>query len=668
MSSDDNNQNKSRREVLRGMAVAGATAIGASTAGAASDASLNDITERGTPSLAASEVTRSVSIRASGEASYTFSVTGLVSATDAPSESLDAGTATATIEGETHAYDFSGEFTELDVSGGAEVVVDGDSVDPDAFPQQTLTVIAPGHVDVDISASGRVEADDELEKPNARTVRGTINGRTDISYAGELTYFDASDRVWVRRDGQKLAPDDALPASLPGEMEISGDGRGVTVEVSGDADSDHAHASVEDGSVSAYSTQRGTTARYDGRVERIEHESGATVEIVPESKRVVCTAPENRSVEFSTESTEAFIYEEEVHKNPTVTVAAGETERIQYFGDVTSVGIARMTVSFDYMAYESAQSSARLQMAAKFERLDAYDQLASAVEGRIRHDADGLYTITSDTATDPVDSVTFKLTDLETGDEGAVSVTKRHDTDDVVAGKNTYQWRNDAGNIEQFRHDTLEVGSLSTAAAGLSTETYEFDAPETTQPETQGDWIPTIPWGDWIGDIYDGLKDVADGIQDVSADYLAEAIEYADVSSSEIAVTGGKIVANTINSFQSLATKFIDDFKIKALWKLRITGYSSMISLVGSGVFEAIGDENYDCGACVAFIRLSLDVGLCGYGVAAFCGAFSLTTLGLGTVPCAVLGGAICSLTISALPDAKDICSSDTYPTQAGFC
>lgn len=673
MSFDDSSGNHTRRDVLRGAAIAGTTAIGATTTGTAAEASINDIKERGTPKLAPGDGDRTVSIRARGEASYSFSVTGVLDATGAPDKALSQGEASATLREGTHKYSFSGEFTAFDIEGDAEVYVDGSTFDVDAFPQNTLSIIAQGPADVDVSASGAVVVENgSLERPNARTARGTVRGRTTISYAGELTYFEIDGSAWVRKNGQWTSTEELLPTSLPGELTISGSGTRADVTVSGEADTDSRNASVSNGRVSGSPTRSGTTARYDGRVETIELADGASAEIVPESKRIVCSAPEDSSVEFAAESTEAFIYDEEVHKKPQITVAAGETERIQYFGDVTTVTIDSITVSFDYDRYPAAESSARLQMAAEFERESAYDRLRREADGRIRHDVDGIYAVSSEVAEEPVDGVLFKLTDIGRADEGALSITKGRESDEIVDAKNSYQWRTDSGQLDKTKVATLTVGGASTmSAASLKTETYEYDLPDGAsdqQVEAQGDWLPTIPWGDWIGDIYDGLKDVASDIQGVTADYLASAIEYADISKSEIAVTGGKILCNTINSFQKLATKFIDDVKIKALWKLRITGYSSMISLVGSGVFEAIGNQNHDCGACIAFIRLSLDVGLCGYGVGAFCSAFSLTTLGLGTVPCAVLGGAICSAVISALPDARDICSGHTAPTEADFC
>ena len=672
MKSNNTNGDPTRRKILRGTAAAGAAVIGSSAGVSASSNSLNDINERGSPDLDTGDGDRTVVIRTNKETEYTFQVTGTVTATAAPDKALNQGIASATLSNDSHEYTFSGEFTEFKIEGEADVFVDGDPFNVEAFPQNSLSIIPQGAIEVDVSASGRIDTkSDSIDKPTKRTIKGTIHSRTVLSYAGELTYLDINGRAKIQKNGKPINPSEALPSPLPGKMSFTGPKTDITVGVSGKTASDHPSVRSGDGKIDAPVTGSETVAKYDGRVESIELENGASAEIVPESKRVVCSAPEDHAIMFSTQSTEAFIYDEEVHKNPEVTVAAGETERIQYFGDVTTISIGQVKVSFDYEYHEEAKSSARLQMAAEFERQNAYDRLHSEVVGRVRHDADGIYAISSDVEPQPVDAVIFKLTDINRGDEGSLSITKQRNSDSIVAGKNTYQWRTDSGHLKKTQLDTLEVGSAMTmTSAGLSTETFEYEVPQgvsTRQVETQG-WVPSVPWGDWIGDIYDGLKDVASGIAGVSADYLADAIEFAEVHSSEIAVTGGKILCNTINSFQGLATQFMDDRKIKALWKLRITGYSSMISLAGSGVFESIGDENYDCGACIAFIRLSLDVGLCGGGVSAFCAAFSLTTLGLGTVPCAVLGGAICSATIATLPDAEDICSGHSAPSQAAFC
>lgn len=672
MAPNNTNSDPTRRKVLQRTAAAGTAVIGSSISASASSNSLNDINERGSPELDTGNGDRTVTIRSNETASYTFQVTGTITPTGAPNRALDNGTASVTLSNDTHEYTFAGEFTEFEVEGEAAVFVDGDPFDVEAFPQTTLSIVPQEPIEVDVSASGRLETEsNSLDKPNKRTVQGTIRNRTVLSYAGELTHFDINGRAEVQKNGHSVDPSEVLPSSLPGEVSLTGPDIDVTVGVSGEAASDHPAVHSSDGNITAPATGSGTTARYDGRVESIELENGASAEIVPESKRVVCTAPEEQAITFSTQSTEAFIYNEEVHKNPEVTVAAGETERIQYFGDVTTVSINQVEVSFDYERYEDAKSSARLQMAAEFERQDAYNRLRAEVAGRVRHDAAGIYAISADAEPRPVDAVVFKLTDVHRGNEGSMSITKHRNSGSIVAGKNTYHWRTDDGHLEKMQLDTLEVGSATTmSSTGLATETFDFDVPQgvSTQQVETPDLASNVQWSDWIGDIYDELKDVASGIAGVSADYLARAIEYAEITATEIAVTSGKILCNTLNSFQELATKFIDDANLKAFWKVRITGYSSMISLIGSGVFEAIGNENYDCGACVAFIRLSLDVGLCGGGVSAFCSAFSLTTLGLGTVPCVALGEAICSYTIMALPDAKDICSGHTEPDEAAFC
>jgi len=677
----------SRRQILRGTAAAGATAIGAASGVSAAERSVNDIRERGSPDLTGGDAGRTVTIQAAGEVRYTLSVTGLLSAADAPADAVDAGTATGTLSSGAHSYSFSGEFTELDVEGDATVLVDGEPIDVDAFPQQRIAIVPEGTVDLDLSASGAVEAEEpSLDQPNKRTVRGSISDTTVVAYAGELTYLDVDGEAAVREDvggstggrrrrarrsagGDAVEPSAALPSRFPGEVTFSGSGGSVTVEIAGEADADDASVSVDDGRIEA--AAEGSTARYDGAVETVTFDSGASAEIDPESKHVICSAGADSDATFSLTSTEAFIHEETVFQEPEVTVEAGATERVRYFGDVTSVAVGGTDVSFDDEAYEDAARSARLQLAARFERLDAYERLESAAEGRVRHDADGIFAVTADNPRAPAEAVSFKLTDVEQGDAGTVTVTTQRDTGSVVNAQTIYQWHNDGGVVERSRLETLELaGASSVAAASVSTETYEYDVPEGATAEdvqAQG-WIPTIPWGDWIGDIYDGLTDVASDIAAVSADYLAEAIEYAEVSANEIAVTAGKIVCNTVNAFQELAVKFMDDFKIKALWKLRITGYASIISLAGSGVFRAIGNQNYDCGACIAFIRIGIDLGICDVGVTAACGAIGFASLGLGGVACAALGGAICSLVFATLPSAEDICSGHTAPAEADFC
>ncbi len=382
MEPTNTNSDPTRRKVLQHTAAAGAAVIGSSISASASSNSLNDITERGSPELDTGNGDRTVTIRTNETASYTFQVTGTITPTGAPNSALDHGTASVTLSNDSHEYTFSGEFTEFEVEGEADVFVDGDPFDVEAFPQSTLSIVPQEPTEVDVSASGRLETEsNSLDKPNKRTVQGTIRNRTVFSYAGELTHFDINGRAEVQKNGHSVDPSEVLPSSLPGEVSLTGPDIDVTVGVSGEAASDHPAVHSSDGNITAPATGSGTTARYDGRVESIELENGASAEIVPESKRVVCTAPEEQAITFSAQSTEAFIYNEEVHKNPEVTVAAGETERIQYFGDVTTVSISQVAVSFDYERYEAAKSSARLQMAAEFERQDAYNRLRAEVAG-----------------------------------------------------------------------------------------------------------------------------------------------------------------------------------------------------------------------------------------------------------------------------------------------
>ena len=677
MESNDNTPKRSRRSILQGIAATGISAIGASQIVSASDRGLNDVTERGSPAFENEDLSRTVTIRTESTASYSFDVTGLVRAVDAPASALDGDAVSSDISGDRHKFTFSGDFTAFELDGDAEVTVDGEPFDVEGFPKHALSIIPYGSAEVDISASGAVQVDrGSLEHPNDRTVCGTVGRRTEISYAGELTYADIDGDVIVLKNGLPYRMEDLLPSPLPGELTVAGDGT-LSVEVSGNAATESYYADAANGTVEAVGTPYGATARYDGRIEAIEHENGAIAEIVPESKNVVCSAPDDSAVEFTTGSTEAFIYEEEVYQEPTVTVEPGETERIKYFGDVTRISIESVDVTFDHHQYEDAAASARLQIGAEFERTEAYQRLAANADAKIRHDADGIYAASVDGPEDPVDLIVFKFADVDRGDEGGLSLSRAQASNKIRDASNIYQWRTDTGQIDKIEKDVLAVsGSPSIAAASLTTKTYDLDIPEVTttdQVRTQGILpLPTIPWGDWIGDIYDGLKDVASDIQGVTADYLANAIDAANVAKDNITTaatkTGTKIVCNSVVAFQKLAAQFLDDKMMEVLWKTRLYGYSSLISLLGSGVFHAIGNENYVCGACITLIRLALDVGVCDISVGMFCGSAAMPTLGLAAVPCQVLLGAACSVAMSALGDARDLCSGDTFPSELSVC
>lgn len=183
----------------------------------------------------------------------------------------------------------------------------------DSFPRQTLEIAPDGEVSVDVSASGRIEAGGSgrgrrtrrgggngsgpLDRVNDRTLRGKIESPVTLSYAGELTYFEADGDVRVRKNGERVDTADVLPSAMPGSVTVSGSGQSFAVETSDRAEVVEGDATASGGTVSGTATERGTEARYDGNLVSVS-QGEATATISVEDKRVVCSAPSDSSVEF----------------------------------------------------------------------------------------------------------------------------------------------------------------------------------------------------------------------------------------------------------------------------------------------------------------------------------------------------------------------------------
>lgn len=647
----------------------------------------DDINFLGTEEQVVGDGDRTVTIEATGRASYEFSVTGVLTPTDAPSKASDRGTATAAISRETHEFSFSGEFTAFTVDGEAEVTVDGEPFDVEAFPQNTLELVPDGTVTYDVSASGAVEVPTgSADRPTPRRATGTTSEELVVSYAGELTHFDLDGDARLRRNGTRVSADEVLPSTLPGEVTIRATGRTeYAVETTG-------RTTVQDspqdtrtraGRIEGTAVGAETTARFSGRVKAIEHPSGATVTIDEESRRVACHAPDDGSVEFTPRASEAFIYAEAVHEQPTITVDAGDTARAKYFGEMTGVTVGDLEVSIAPEKYEEAEDSYLLQLAAEFERTTTYARLEDAAteHARVRHDADGLLGGSVRNATDdgvrPRDFVTFRFTDLERGQDGSLSFGRAVDTGEVYQAKNTYEWRTDHGTVDRIEFEKLQLAEgVSAASASFETETYDYDVPAPDEQDHANEQTVSPAFsldpGDWLDDLWDGITDVAGDIAGVTANALDSAINsvidgVSSVSAEDIAIETGLIFADTVNAIQNLAQKFINKGWIKAVWKLRYYGGLSITTLAGTGILTEMESGNWGCAGCIGLVRVGIDIGICGYGATAACGLLSFPTAGLGGIACGAFFGAVCGYASLALPDAETICGWGT-PVEVDVC
>lgn len=709
MSNRHSNKSKSsRRSVLKSAAASGALALSPVVAGAESSNKLTKVTERGTIGEI-NKANRTLTIRTSKEGHYSFSVTGKLTAIDAPIEAITSGSASASISSETHKFKFSGEFAEFSINGTVEALVDGEIFEETSFTKNTLTLIPEFKTEVSISASGHIESQaDNINQPNPRTVSGEIVGRTTFSYAGELTYFEGGKGIrTIEKNGEYVSQSDVLPSRLPGEVRIAGSREQVNVHTSDNARVKKGiSSSVEDGIITGKTFFTDVIARYDGNVERVEHENGAKVEIRPSSKRLVCKAPEDANTTFSVEASEAIVADREAHSRKKINVGAGESKRIKYFGSPTEISIGEVDVSIEDEAHEDATNSAKLQRAAVVERTNEFEMISEAIEGRIQHDAESIY-LGSVTDGEARDSVAFQVTDLKNGDRGLVNIHRNRSTGKVESAGYEIQWR-EGGYPEKVEVKKLQTGRIQTNTgetfiteifnrgenSAISEESGEneprksifetendVERVNTSGPEPQllpsiPSWIPSIPSPGEIIDFFgDKLDSFVSGIgiaKDTASEIISSAIEKTEESIEDVMIKGGALIADS----QVVLIELIAEAQDKlpkgklARWVMKLKpGFaSSLLELGTSGALDELQNGNYGCGGCIGVISLIISVGLAG-GAALTCTLLGMTTFFAGGVACTALIGALLEIG-NAIdgPQARDICSGDHRPYLANFC
>ena len=666
----EENNSASRRNVLKAAGVIGGTALGG--AGLVAGEPGFDVNQE--LETSGDGGNRTVTVRARSETSYEFSVTGVLTPTDAPATAVGMGTASATLSRGAHKFSFSGEFTAFELDGDAEVVVDGESFDVAAFPRNRLEIVPSSGTEIDVSASGRVESDSRrLDSPNARTVTGTVADRTVLEYAGELTYLDVGEDTRLVKNGRAVSVEEALPNALPGEATVDGAGSQVELSVSGPVRTDGAALRADGESVSGRPSGRETFA-YDGAVDAVTHENGATVTIRPKMKRFVCEAPADQSVTVVPASTEGLVRNDELVSKPSVTVEAGETEYVKYFGDPTAVKLEDTAVSFDDTANEDAVSSALLQKAAEAERRTVYSVLDSTTDGRVRHDAHGVeITRVTDNEGQVKRFESFDVANTP-GTDGTLAISTALDTGRPLDAKVGHVTKTDSKTVKQATVSSVDLTNPDRIDTdSVSTETYSLDAEEGTVQgsDAQKDLFGWDPW-DFLGDLWGDIKDLADDISGVAADYIGGAIDAVTdkdgISKNDFYTTSGKLIAATPLALKEISLKFADDGVKKALWRVGAKAGLAPISLIGSGVFNEFAEGNFGCGSCIGVVRLVIDVGICEFGVIGACTAIGLATGGFGGIACNVLLNAACSYASTALNDAEAMCSSSDWPYAADFC
>ena len=119
-------------------------------------------------------------------------------------------------EGGRDSYGFSGEITSFELDGGATVYRNGEAIDPDKLPNNTLTISSTGerasyevNVDGDIEKRARNGATiDDNDDLSGTTATGQVGegGRDSYSIAGDITNFELDgDAVVYLNDDQLSA-------------------------------------------------------------------------------------------------------------------------------------------------------------------------------------------------------------------------------------------------------------------------------------------------------------------------------------------------------------------------------------------------------------------------------------------------------------------------------
>lgn len=657
--------NLSRRNVLKSVGVAGGISLAPVVAGASSEDGLANVTERGDFQRTTGGDEQTVSVQATGEATYSFSVTGGLETVGAPEEQTDNGTASGSIVDDTHEFEFTGEFTEFETEGDIEVYVNGDPFDAEAFPHNSVTIVAPGGTEVDISASGRLEpvdSEDGLTQINSRRLSGKISGETTFEYAGEITYFEPKEEVRVaEKNGDRIASDEIVPSRLPNELEISGEDEEVTVRTSAVTETvDNGSDNGDDTSITARPGSDAIVARYDGNIKKIEHETGATIEFTPSNMRITCSAPEDESVDFGAEAVNGVVHDRTMDSEMTISVEAGASKQIKHYGDITQVSIEGVELSIDPDAYEEAIASAKLQHAAEFERTDEYETIAEDADGRIRHDATSLY-YRSATTEGATTLVMFQIANSESGDYGRASLGRSDETGDIIAAGYETIWEADDGYPEKmevnllagttetvetadtFERQTFERGAqlsgAQASAAGEDSDNLfeghdEIDYNEDVSAELIS--LPSLPSPgdiiDYFGSALDSFASEVGVAKETIADITSAAIEQVDISDAaeDLEIDAGVMIVDSQELLIEIIAEAEDQLPRSRFWDV-VRGINpgfagSVFDLADAGVFDELADNNFGCAGCLAIVALASAVAFAA-SATIICGAMVSTAV-----------------------------------------
>lgn len=675
----------SRRNVLRSLGVAGAATASASGVAPGGLQVFGD---------ARAEKTRdgrSVVVEATGEAAYEFDVTGLLSPVDAPSRATKRGNAKATLDGDRHEFSFTGEFTSFDVDGDASVTVDGREFDYEAFPHETLEIIADGSVSYDVSASGALEVSDgTASRTDDRRAEGTISGGSHVlSYAGELTYLDLDGDATVVHNGTEVDPDTPLPLTNLGEATVDSRGKPYTLTFGHDAAvrNGKPDATGDDrtgrGVIESDASGGRTKIDYIGGFASLEVPGVGTVSAPPGAGRLEFEATGETDAEFTVRSSGQFESGQRVEE---LTVESGETELVAVAGRPTEVvvgaakGNREVAVSLDYGADEDqVDRSVALQLAARMERNDRARTLLQAAgeHGRVRHDAGGITAISPPEGTEYSDreTVAFDLTDLQRGDTGQIVATEGPD---LSNGYVSYEWKTTDGFTRKQEFDSFDDGQVGTESADDSMlnsnafiEEYSVNSGAVSVAAT-GATLTTTSVAFNV-DAFRMAHQQADdqvrtqGIWNDFWDAVQNAINwctnaFSSVDTKDLEEVGSDVLITSHTVKFDLAEELADEGDLPKGFKGATFMWSSAITFAQTDAAYQLANYGTitSCSACAAGVQLAWDIG-CSAASPYICGAAGIASGGVGLVACATFLSLLCNL-----PNTE--ANADTVCNEAGAC
>ncbi|WP_135854137.1 halocin C8-like domain-containing protein [Halorussus salinus] len=678
---DTNSNTVSRRNVLRSLGVAGAATATATGVGP------SDLQVFGDARAQKSAADRTLVVEASGEVTYEFSVTGLLSAVDAPARGVKLGTAKASLEGGRHEFSFTGEFTEFEVDGDANVTVDGRPFDYESFPHETLEIVADGSVSYDVSASGALEVSEgTATRRDDRRVEGTLSGGSHVlSYAGELTYLDLDGDATLVHNGTEVASDTPLPLTDLGEATVEARGESYELTFGHDAAVSGDGTATASGRAVVESQAKGgtSTVRYIGGFVSLDVPGVGSVRSPPGSQRLELEATGDTAAEFTVRTTGQFANGERARE---VTVEGGEIDLVSVTGRPTEIvvssskGNRSVTVSLDYGADEErVDSSVALQLAAEMERREKVQTLLGAASeyGRVRHDAGGITAVSPPEGSEYIDreTVVFDLTDLQRGDGAQVLATA---SADATNGYASYEWKTSDGFTKQQEFDSFDGQSVGTQSAdntvfesnafiesygveenGVSVAstgatlattsvTFNVDAFRTAHQQA-GDQVRTQGlWNDFWGAVQDAIN------------WCTNA--FSSVDTKDLEEIGGDLAITSHTVKFDLAEELSDEGDLPRGFKGATFLWTSAITFAQTDAAKQLLDHGYidSCSGCAAAVQLGWDIG-CSYASPYICGAAGIASGGVGLVACATFVSLLCNL-----PNTEE--NADWVCNEAGAC